>query len=307
MTIEIKKMAKIGTGVMGTNVIWGCAVNGIDVNLYDEKPGAVERSVKMLNSWFFDGNLSKVDAKAASARLHPCAGLEEALTDVDLAFESVFEDLDVKKNIHEKIGRIAASHVLQGTNASSLMCSPIAEASGRPENFFNMNFTDPHSGEELVEVMWNPKTSESTRKAAVAFAKKIKMIPIVCNKELMGYAFNRIWRAVKKEALYVANSGAASPADIDRAWMLIFGTPHGPFGLMDRIGLDSVHKVEMRYYDDSGDERDKPPKILDDLLEKGDRGEKTGKGFYTWPNPAFKQPEWLRKQGPWADTDDAPD
>jgi 3-hydroxybutyryl-CoA dehydrogenase len=189
--------------------------------------------------------------------------------------------------------------VLQGSNASSLLCSPLAEASGRAEKFFNMNFTDPHSGEELVELMWNPKTAESTKKAAIQWARTLKMVPIICRKELMGYAFNRIWRAVKKEALHVASIGAADPEDIDRAWMLVYGTPHGPFGLMDRIGLDSIQRVEMRYYDASGDERDKPARILNDLVKAGHLGEKSGRGFYSWPDPAFEQPGWLRKQPPW--------
>ena len=294
MTTEIKKMAKIGTGVMGTNVAWGCAINGIEVYLYDENPETLQRSVKTLNSWFFDGSMSETKAKAASARLHLCTSLEEALEDVDLAFESVYEELDIKKDVHEKIGRIAAPHVLQGSNAAALLCSPMAEASGRPEKFFNMNFTDPHSGEELVELMWNPKTDESTKAAAIGFAEKIKMVPIICNKEQMGYAFNRIWRCIKKEALRAADAGVASPEDIDRAWMLIFGTPHGPFGLMDRIGLDNIQKVENKYFDASGDPADAAPKMLNDMVSAGNLGDKSGKGFYEWPNPAFKQPEWLR-------------
>jgi 3-hydroxybutyryl-CoA dehydrogenase len=223
---------------------------------------------------------------------------------VDLAFESVYEDLEVKKRAHAEIGRLAPPHVLIGSNASSLLCAPLAEASGRPDRFFNMNFTDPHS-EQLVESMWNPKTSEATRKAALRWARTLKMVPIVCRKDLMGYSFNRVWRAIKREVLWVADLGASDPEDIDRAWMLSYGTPIGPFGMMDKIGLDTIQKVEMRYYDASGDKRDLPPKILNDLVTAGHLGEKTGRGFYTYPNPAYTQTGWLQKKPPWASTEES--
>ena len=302
---EIKRIAKVGVGVMGCNVAWACVVNGLEVNLYDQSEAQVKAAHERLKSWLFDGSLSEDEAREALMRVHPCRSLEEALSNVELAYESVYEDLEIKQKVHAEIGRLAAPHVMQGSNASSLTCSPLAEASGRPDKFFNMNFTDPHSGEELVEIMWNPKTDESTKKAAIQWAKSIRMVPVVCKEELMGYALNRIWRAVKKEALYVADTGAASPADIDRAWMLIFGTPYGPFGLMDRIGLDSVQRIEMRYHDASGDPSDNPPKILNDLVAAGHLGEKSGKGFYEWPNPTYTQEGWLRKRPPWDDDADA--
>ena len=82
---------------------------------------------------------------------------------------------------------------------------------------------------------------------------------MVIKKEIMGYACNRIWRAIKKESLFLADGGYADPEEIDRAFMLVFGTDYGPFGMMDQFGLGTIQKVEQRYYDASGDERDKPP------------------------------------------------
>ena len=165
-TVVVRKVAKVGLGVMGSSVAWACAVNGLETYLYDHSEEQLQQCIDVLNGWFFDGNLPEEQAKASSARLHPCKSLEEAVSNVDLVFESVFEDLKIKQEVHADIGRLAKEHVLQGSNASSLLCSPLAEASGRPDRFFNMNFTDPHQGEELVEVMWNPKTSDTTKKAA---------------------------------------------------------------------------------------------------------------------------------------------
>ena len=295
----VESVAIIGTGVMGTTVAWACTVKGLRTYLYDQSAAQTASAFSTVENWLLDGSLDEEVGRAALAHLRPCAALAEAVADVDLAFESVFEDLAVKQAIHAEIGRLAPERALQGSNASSLLCSPLAACSGRPDRFFNMNFTDPHAGEELVEVMWNPDTSEATKRAAIRWAETLGMVPVVCAKELVGHSFNRIWRAVKREALYVADIGAASPEDIDRAWMLLWGTPHGPFGLMDRIGLDTVQKIEMRYHDASGDERDRPPRILNELVATGHLGEKTGKGFYTWPSPAYLQQGWLRRQPPW--------
>jgi 3-hydroxybutyryl-CoA dehydrogenase len=303
-TLIIRKVGKIGVGVMGSNVAWACVVNGLETYLFDQSQEQLKRALEKIKGWLFSGKLSGEQAEAAWNRLHPCASLQETLSGVDLAFESVYEDLEVKKRAHAEIGRLAPPHVLIGSNASSLLCTPLAEASGRPEKFFNMNFTDPHS-EQLVELMWNPKTSEATRRAALGWARTLKMVPIVCRREIMGYSFNRVWRAIKKEVLYVADLGACDPEDIDRAWMLSYGTSIGPFGMMDQIGLDTIQKIERRYYEASRDERDKPPKILNDLVAAGHLGEKTGRGFYTYPNPAYKQPGWLRKEPPWASPEES--
>jgi len=297
-TLAISKVGKIGTGIMGCNVAWACAVNGLETYLYDLSPEQVRQAIDKLNGWFLDGSLTEEQANAASSRLHPCSSLEEVVAHVDLAFESVYEDLEIKKKVHAELGRIAPPHVLIGSNTSSLLCTPLAEASGRPEKFFNMNFTDPHH-DLLVEVMWNPKTSESTKRAAIQWARMLKMVPIVVKKEIMGYVFNRIWRAVKREALYVVDIGAAGHEDIDRAWMLAFGTPYGPFGLMDLVGLDSIQAVETRYFEASGDPRDRPPQILRTMVGEGHLGVKTGQGFYKYPNPVYKQLGWLRKEPPW--------
>jgi 3-hydroxybutyryl-CoA dehydrogenase len=82
--------------------------------------------------------------------------------------------------------------------------------------------------------------------------------------------------------------------DVDRAWMIAFNAPIGPFGLMDMVGLDVVRDIERVYYDELGDESDYPPKLLLDKIEKGELGIKTGKGFYTYPNPAYHDPNWLK-------------
>ena len=114
-------------------------------------------------------------------------------------------------------------------------------------------------------------------------------------KESTGFIFNRVWRAIKKECLTVVDEGVASFEDVDRAWMSLYGTDIGPFGLMDRVGLDVVRDIELVYYRESGDPRDKPPVLLLEKIGKGELGVKMGKGFYVYPDPAYREPGWLNR------------
>lgn len=112
--------------------------------------------------------------------------------------------------------------------------------------------------------------------------------------ENTGFVVNRVWRAIKKEILQLVNDGVASHEDVDRAWMLATKAPIGPFGLMDMVGLDVVRDIEMVYCRESGDASDAPPRILLDKIARGELGLKTGKGTYSYPNPAFQTPGWLK-------------
>ena len=113
-------------------------------------------------------------------------------------------------------------------------------------------------------------------------------------KILTGFVFNRVWRAVKRECLHLVAQGVASFEDVDRAWMIMTGGDVGPFGLMDMVGLDVVRDIERVYYGESGDPRDAPPQMLLDKIARGELGVKTGKGFYTYPHPAYEDPDWLK-------------
>jgi 3-hydroxybutyryl-CoA dehydrogenase len=99
---------------------------------------------------------------------------------------------------------------------------------------------------------------------------------------------------VKRESLRVVDEGHADPEDVDRLWMLFFGTPVGPFGLMDMVGLDVVADIEASYAAVSPDPTDTASPTLHRLVAAGNLGEKTGAGFYRHPHPAYTRPGWLR-------------
>ena len=149
----------------------------------------------------------------------------------------------------------------------------------------------------MIEVGGGTQTTTATLEALDAFTRRIRMLPLRVLKESTGFIFNRVWRAIKKEVLKVADGGVASFEDIDRAWMIHYRTPQGPFGKMDQIGLDVVQAIEEVYAAESDDPGDLPPPILTERVRRGDLGEKTGRGFYTYPQPTWAHPGFLRPDG----------
>ena len=108
---------------------------------------------------------------------------------------------------------------------------------------------------------------------------------MVTEQEIKGCSINRVWRAVKRGGLYLWANGYCDPAEFDRGWMIEWNTNIGPFKLMDLIGLETIYNIEMSYYAASGEERDKPPAKLQELIDAGHLGMKSGSGFYTGYDP----------------------
>jgi 3-hydroxybutyryl-CoA dehydrogenase len=145
----------------------------------------------------------------------------------------------------------------------------------------------------MVDIMGGTRTSPEVLEKGKAWIRSLRFIPLTVNKELLGFCFNRVWRAIKRETLYMWGNGFVNFRDIDRAWMVFTGMREGPFALMDKVGLDVVHDIEMVYYNDSKDPKDIPPDALKKKMQKGELGVKSGKGFYTYPNPEYLDPDFL--------------
>ena len=292
----IETIGVVGAGTMGRRIAFGCVIYGKKTRLFDTKPAALEEAVRYVHSLVEErvrsGRLPEGTVESAMAALEPTDSIEACVTGTDFVIEAVHENVELKRKVFAEIGRFVGPDTLIGSNTSSIPGSSMADASGRPEKTFNLNFGTPDHVK--VEVMGHPKTAPSTIDDAVGFLRSVGLVPIVDKKEIQGYAYNRVWRAVKKEVLYLLDGGYLTPEDMDRAWMLDWGTPIGPCGLMDEIGLDVVRDIEMVYYNATGDPSDKPSKMLLDMIEQGKLGRKSGEGFYEYPDPAFEKPGWLK-------------
>ena len=293
----IQRVAIIGAGTQGTMLAFRSLAYGKRVILYSRRIESCQLAEVKIKQWLVEwqsaGKIEESKVEYALQNLCLVQSLEDAVTDADIVIENLPELLELKQEIWAKIDAVAPCHTLLTTNSSSLKSSDIGKDVARKDKTFNLNFMTP-TKDDLVEVMWNGETSEETKELALAFLRELDHVPVITPKEIKGFSLNRVWRAIKKECLSLWAEGYTTPEDLDRAWMLEWGTAYGPFGLMDKVGLDIVRQIELSYYAESQDEKDLPPRALDEMVEQGHLGEKTGKGFYEYPNPGYEQKAWLR-------------
>lgn len=149
------------------------------------------------------------------------------------------------------------------------------------------------SKNNFVDIMGGRSTCAGVIDRATNWVRSIGCVPLYVMKECMRFVFNRVWHPVKRECLASWAGGHADYRDIDRAWMIFTGMITGPFAIMDVVGLDVVYNIEMEYFRDSGDPGDEPPAMLREMIDRGDLGLKTGRGFYDWKDPEFARPGFI--------------
>ncbi|NVM17119.1 MAG: 3-hydroxyacyl-CoA dehydrogenase family protein [Candidatus Lokiarchaeota archaeon] len=274
---KIKKVGIIGAGFTGKQIAAQAALHDFIVIVYDINPKIVEDAKK-----YITGVLTRKNQLDTSKNVIYYQDLREALEDVDLVIEAVPEDLELKKKIFSQIDDFAPAHTIIGTNSSSYPVSKIESAVKRKNQVLNLHFYPPIPTRPMVDIMRGTATSDETFEIGKNWIKNMGCEPIVVKKECLGFVFNRIWHTARKEALNMWDRGNADIETIDLAWKIFTGMNMGPFVLMDGIGLDTVYAVQMSYFKESGDPRDKPPDALKQMVKNGDLGMKTGKGFYTW-------------------------
>jgi len=298
MTRKIRKVAVIGTGTLGTQIAVQSAFYGYIVAAYDPDEKSFDRTHQKLKSTLATAEGTPLftveEWENGANKVHLCQQLEETLSHADLVIEAVFEDIDLKRKVFEKLDTLSPREAILATNSSSIPISRIESATSRPEQCLNMHFYYPVMGTNMVDIMGGRKTTAETMEAGKAWIRSIGCVPLTVKKESLGFCFNRVWRAIKRETLYMWAEGFVDFRDIDRAWMIFTGMSRGPFGLMDNVGLDVVYNIEMVYFNESKDPKDHPPDALKTMVDKNELGIKTGKGFYTYPNPEYSRPDFLQ-------------
>lgn len=295
---KIRKIAVVGTGTMGAQIAVQAARFDYEVSAYDSEEGSFNRALQNIRDFIKSSGRKTIfpmeDWEKGADRVLISLDLGEALKGADLVVEAIPEDLALKRKMFEKIDSLAPQKAILATNSSSIPVSRIEDATSRPEKCLNLHFYLPTIVLNIVDVMGGTLTTPETIEDGKAWVRSIGCIPLTVKKEILGFCFNRIWRVVKRETLYMWAEGFVDFRDIDRAWMIFNGSPLGPFGMMDAVGLDVIYNIEMVYYNESKDPKDHPPEGLKAMVERKELGLKTGKGFYTYPDPEFGLPEFLK-------------
>jgi len=299
---DIRQVLIIGAGNMGQQIGFQCAVSGYDVIFYDVGQGALEKAKdrigKLAKTYMPAGRLTEESAHASLKRITMTYDAEEAGRNSDFVSESVPEDPVLKGRVFAQFNKFCPPHAVFTTNTSSLIPSMFAEETGRPEKFAAFHFHDVRVT-NIVDIMPHPGTSEETIGLIKAFAERIGQAPIMLKKENFGYVFNAMLMELFKSAQTLAANNISTPEEIDRAWMGVMHTVAGPFGIMDSIGLDTAWKVTDYWANKTKDPQSLAnAAFLKQYIDKGLLGVKSGKGFYSYPEPAFGKPGFIEGKKP---------
>ncbi|MCH5372513.1 MAG: 3-hydroxyacyl-CoA dehydrogenase NAD-binding domain-containing protein, partial [Planctomycetes bacterium] len=208
----------------------------------------------------------------------------------DLLIESVPENLKLKREVLARFHPLCVRETIFTTNTSYLLPSSLAVASGRPERFAAFHFHVPVWHARAVDVMPHSKTLPEVTETLCELAWRIGQVPIRSRRENPGYVFNAMLHPLLLSALDLAVRGVADLEDIDRAWMAVTKMPVGPFGIIDEIGLDTVHGILTtwgRWL--PGSQAKGAAALLQGYLDRQRLGRKSNHGFYCYPSPAFAE------------------
>jgi 3-hydroxybutyryl-CoA dehydrogenase len=296
---SIQNVAVIGAGTMGVQIAALTAFSDRNVAIFDAMEGAAERGLDRIKREILPGidqsGLIEGSAEETLQRLRLAPSLEAATEGVDMVIEAVREEIETKRSVFADLSRLAPDAILS-TNSSSLPSKLIAEVVDNPERLLNTHFFAPIWVRTMLELMSCGQTSDEVMESTRLFGESLGLVTAVVRGQSKGFIINRIWRAIKRESLRVVDEGHADPEDVDRLFMLFFQTEYSPFGIMDLVGLDVVADIESSYQAVTLDPTDKPSPTLYRMISEGKLGEKSGEGFYKYPNPAYALPDFLGRQ-----------
>ena len=280
----IHKAGVIGAGTMGNGIAQACATSGVRVVMLDIDQRAVDRGMAAIGGSIDrlvkKEKITAADKETALARVHATTAYHD-LADCDLVIEAAPESLDLKLRILRDVEKAIKPGCILASNTSSISITAMAAAVSRPEAFVGLHFFNPVAMMALVEVVSGMQTSDATRDAATAFAKKLGKTPIQVRNS-PGFAVNRILCPMLNEAVFALQDGVATAEAIDEGMKLGCSHPIGPLALCDLIGLDVLLAVMNVLCEDFNDPKYRPAPLLKEMVAAGRLGRKTKRGFFTY-------------------------
>ena len=283
--MKIANVCILGAGTLGTRIALQAALSGFQVKIYDINAEAFVSSKKVMSKIL--RSLSLTDEIIAKIKF--TTDPAEAVADADIISESVTEELPLKRQVWVQFSALAPAKTIFTTNTSYLLPSMLVDCVDRPALFCAFHFHDVFYS-KVVDIMPHPGTSEEVITLLEDFGRALLQVPVIVRKENPGYVFNFMLMAVIGAAGKLRTKEVASIEDIDKSWMVNFHMPMGPFGILDSIGLDTAWHVTHNQQD-AGSQAFAV--LLKTYIDAGKLGEKTGEGFYTYPAPAYKDPDFL--------------
>jgi enoyl-CoA hydratase/3-hydroxyacyl-CoA dehydrogenase len=301
---DVETIAVLGAGNMGHGIAEVAALAGYDVYMRDIEEELVEDGYQQIE-WSLGklaekDQISEADADAALDRIDAVVDLGRAVGDADVVIEAVPERMEIKKDVYAEVAEYAPDRTIFATNTSSLSVSELARTTDRPEQFCGMHFFNPPVRMQLVEVVRGQQTAEATLTLIEELAEELGKTPIRVQKDTPGFVVNRVLVPLMNEAAWIVESDDATVAEVDSTAKYDLGLPMGAFELADEVGIDVGYHILEYMHDELGDAYEPCP-LLEEKVEAGQLGKKSGSGFYDYEDggadiPADAGSEAIRKR-----------
>lgn len=281
---DINKVTVIGTGTLGSQIAFQAAYSGFPVTVYDLNEEAVEKAknrFKKLAEIYIREVPGSTDKKIEKAfnNISYTTELFSALGEADLAIEAIPENLEIKKDLYNRMAKIAPAKTIFATNSSTFIPSELAGSTDRPKQFLALHFANHVWKFNIAEIMDSSETDSRVIESVEKFVQQIGLIPILLNKEKSGYILNSLLVPFLKAALELVHGGYAEPKNIDSVWRVSTSSPVGPFQIYDIVGINTIYNILVN---GGNTDKDLAAWIKENYIDKGKLGIESGEGFYKY-------------------------
>ncbi len=283
--MDIKNVCIIGAGAMGSGIAELAAINGYNVNLVDLNEEVLKKAKdsidKNLNRFFVaKSKLSNEEAKKILSRIHLVINRDEAIKNVQIVIEAVFEDMVLKQDLLSDLDNKCEKNVILASNTSSLSITDMAKKATNQERIVGIHFFNPAPVMKLIELVKGEKTSDEILESSKKFALSLNKTVVTVN-DSPGFITTRLIYVLCNEAINMKQEGIASTEDIDTAVKLAFNFPMGPLELSDLVGND-IYLHIGEYLTEKLGENYNPSPLLKKMVNDNLIGRKTKRGFYNY-------------------------
>lgn len=292
---QIRRIGIVGAGLMGRRIAQEFALSGYPVHLHDLNEEQLQEACRSFETAQdmarARGQANGTEAGKALTAIHCSTDLEEVATQADIVIEAVVEDLEVKQKVFADLDRWCPAETILASNTSTLLPTWLASATSRPDKVLVTHYFNPPHLLPLVEIVRGQETSDETVSTVFALLLRLGKKPAIVQREVPGFIGNRLQAALLREAISIVEQGIATPQDVDTVIKNGFGrrlAVAGVFEVFELAGWDLVQAVARNLLPEIESSKE-VPLLLNEKVQRGELGIKTGQGFYSWTPEAAEE------------------